>query len=247
MFYFPRSDRELWANSRTLIRNSTFFTTLFASGLREAVGAPAQAYPVETSDGELSARDSDDEADEVVNKLVTIRTSRTPPPGIKEVVIKEAAFTTYHAVLVWLHFGHITFDQLSSSPCGTSGDATTNERQAKRARLDAAATSDPELPLPASPKSVYQLAHILELPDLVKLALDNFTSQLTVENVLYQLTAEIAVHDEVRGAIVAFIKANASAVKASRAAAELSKAEVPESLGCGAEVAARFVEVFSKC
>lgn len=70
-------------------------------------------------------------------------------------------------------------------------------------------------PLPASPKSVYQLAHLLDLPDLQTLALTNLKAQLTSDNVVYQLTTDIALHEPVREALVAFAAANWAAVRQS--------------------------------
>jgi hypothetical protein len=246
VFYFPRSNRELWANSDMLKHASPYFKTLLESGFRESRSAnsatDAATCPPES---DWRVHDSDDEADQVPIKLSLKRTTSKLPPGVREVVIKSAAYTTYRSVLTWLCSGYLAFAPLSAAPLATSPASPLHP--AKRARLASVAEFDSDLPLPASPKSVYALAHLLELPDLMRLALSNFTTQLTADNALYQLLGEVAVHDEVRDAIATFAKANWAAVKASKAATELSKTAVLESLGCGVEEMARLMELMRQC
>lgn len=246
MFYFPQSNRELWANSKTLKKASTYWKDMLDAGFRETNKNSNQAYTATLADLELTSYDSDDEADKVSHKLATSRTNWTLPAGVKEVVIKEAAYTTYHAVLTWTHSGYIKFAKLTSGAIAIK--PTSDQPKPKRPRHNPAPASpsaDPTLPLPASPKSVYQLAHFLELPDLMQIALRNFESQLNVENVLYQLTSEIVLHDEVKAAVFAFAKANWAAVKKSKALVELRKVEVMEALGGG--FGARLVDLMAQC
>lgn len=54
------------------------------------------------------------------------------------------------------------------------------------------AEETPALVLPASPKSVYRLAHLLELAELQLLALKAIKSNIKVKNVLIELTSEVA-------------------------------------------------------
>jgi hypothetical protein len=244
IFHFPRTKQELWANSSTLGDCSSYFKTLFGSGFKESTAASSDVDSEATSTVQ-PAHDSDAESDSVSCGLVPIRASSALPSGVKRVVVQSASYTTYHAILVWIHTGYISFAPLSPHPIAPV--ATSDEPSTKRARLESAAKTDPDLPLPASPKSVYMLAHLLELAVLMSLALKDFKSKLTAENVLYQLTTGVAVHDEVRNAIVAFAQANWSAVKASKAAAELTKPEVLESLDCGMVEMGRVIELLRKC
>lgn len=65
----------------------------------------------------------------------------------------------------------------------------------------------PQLPLPASPKSVVRLAHRLGLKDLESVALAAFSRRLSTENVGHELFGEFcATHDGGRKAAVAFLK-----------------------------------------
>ena len=106
--------------------------------------------------------------------------------------IDAAAYTTYRAVLCYLQTGHITFAPLRSSFRLQPESAAL--RNAKIAELH----SNPSHPRPASPKSVYRLAHFLELPKLADIALANIKSQLTKENIAFEVFGDVAaVYDEV--------------------------------------------------
>ncbi len=213
---------------------------MLESDFVEGAGAaePFLAATAATSDADDGSFDSDDETDKVANTPAATRTKLTLPAGVREIVITSSAYTTYHAVLVWMLYDYIQFATLCKEPVLLPADP------APKAPSPAA---DPNLPLPASPKSVYALAHLLELPDLAKLALDNIKRQLTSENVLYHLVTDVAVHDEVRQTITAFAKANWAAVKVSKAARELVKPEVLELLPHPVEAGARLFELAREC
>jgi hypothetical protein len=170
-----------------------------------------------------SFEDSDDESDKVALALAATRTSRTIPAGVREIVVDFTAYTTYHAVLIWMLYGYIEFSQLSQ--VSFAPDISSIKTRSASTEVDHA------LALPASPKSVYKLAHFLELPDLMALALDNLKSQLTTNNVLYQVISDVAVHDEVFDAIAAFAKSRWQTIKGSQAAVELGKPEALQAVG----------------
>lgn len=105
----------------------------------------------------------------------------------RKVTIRETSFVTYQAVLVWLHTGHIAFVSLRS----TFPDFLDREKKAPRQdAILKTVTQDPLLPHPSSPKSIYRLAHYLELGDLQNLALSSFKQQLNVQNVAHELFSE---------------------------------------------------------
>lgn len=206
VFYFPRSKRELWANSTVLEHASPYWATLLKS---EFVETNTNARESEAIDDHGSdSDDSDREADCIPIDGVHVRKALLIPAGVKEVVVKHASYTTYRAVLVCVHSGHISFGRLRpASSTSILPSKLTFEGEVVQPR-GPAVTPPPDLPLAASPKSVYKLADLLEMPDLAKLALGHFVSQLTVSNVLHQLKTDIAAHADVRERLVAFAAAD---------------------------------------
>lgn len=251
MFYFPRLNRELWANSHALKQTSSRFVTMLQAG---SDGPATGAQPIGPSKSAIEAEldptgDSDTETDQVARGLTTTRTRPTLPTGVREIVIASWAYTTFHATLGWLNSGFIEFAPISSA--ATQPGPTSTQPPAKRARpssADIAKPADPTLPAlpaPASPKSVYKLARFLELPALAGFALEAFRSQLTSTNVLYQIVSDIAVHDDVREAVTAFAQAHWPSVKNSAAAFKLSTVEAQKMIGV--EATARLVELMRRC
>lgn len=205
---------------------------MFDSGFKESKSSPVGEFIMNAvgaltnshSDGDL-AQDSDDETDQVSLPSAATRTKSILPPGVKEIVIRSAAYTTYHAVIGFIHSGFITFAPLSSP------SLVVKDPSAARSNvISAAATANTGLPLPASPKSVYKLAHLLELEGIMKLALENFKSKVTVQSVLFELVTDMSVYDPVREALVAFAVANWAAVRKTTVGRELTKADVIDGL-----------------
>ncbi|GAA6040199.1 hypothetical protein JCM8097_004180 [Rhodosporidiobolus ruineniae] len=106
--------------------------------------------------------DSDDEVDAALP-------APSPPPvnpavlallPHKTITITEAAYSTYAAVVFYLSTDSITFSRL-------------------RSLRSAPSRASPSFPAPVSPKSVYRLAHVLELDHLAALALANYAAQLS--------------------------------------------------------------------
>ncbi|GAA5856714.1 hypothetical protein JCM8547_008804 [Rhodosporidiobolus lusitaniae] len=117
-----------------------------------------------------------------------------------------------------------TFSSESSGhlPC----DDSDEEKEKDEALVASTQTVlPPEAPLtglmphpltPVSPKSVYRLAHLLDLPALLSLALVTFRSQLTVSNAAIELFSETAAcYDEIGTAVLDSVWVNLAAVKAS--------------------------------
>jgi hypothetical protein len=191
---------EIWANTRTLVDASPYFKALLTSEFKEGQLKTKLEHDVARDnigkgvDGmEDDLDDSDDEMDlEIVgNRSVGSSTATPCPCTYREVIVRSTAYTTYKAVLGYLHSSFISFAPLSSSTSSdhnTSGDLMHTDDNTDSTRLPS-----------ASPKSVYRLAHLLELPELAQLALDNTESQLTPSNVALELFGNLAgVYEDVR-------------------------------------------------
>lgn len=246
MFYFPRSKRELWANSNILKHTSPYFEVLFSAGFKESqttarLDKTTTGHDDEQLDATDVGQDSDDETDSIVVTTASIRDAATSLAKIKEVVVRSTAYITYRAVLHWIYSGKITFaslalppGQLQSYPDGTPSAA---------AQLRCQAALEPLRVLPPSPKSVYQLADYLDIPDLTRLALDDLRSKLTVDNVLYQMTCPVAVHQPVRTVLVQYALDHWAEVRKNPTANLLRDPEALESLANPLAAAATLFEL----
>lgn len=178
--YFPRSHRSLWGNSTLLASTSPYFKTLLESGFAET----KEVMRVDHADADVLAPlpfDESDGDDGPAAPAKHVPLSSFPHRRIK---ITQASFQTYHAVLFWIYTREITF-----------APSTT-------------ATAD-AFPLPASPKSVYRLAHLLELPELCKIALKAIHSQLTPSTIATELFNETSgTFDEVLDVLLEYAAAH---------------------------------------
>ncbi|GAA5987735.1 hypothetical protein JCM10908_007190 [Rhodotorula pacifica] len=180
--------------------------------------ATAEEIQPEEPDVDAPWPDSDDEADHYQATLSTSASAQTNADiQYRQITIKSAAFSTYQATLLWLQTGHITFAPLQPATAATQ-DAVVADRQtlyeeSRRAR--------PNLPLPISPKSVYRLAHLLQLPTLEALALAAFSSSLTNENVAAEYFGPVAAaYSELRSVTRAYIAEHWAEVKKTECWAE---------------------------
>ena len=94
-------------------------------------------------------------------------------------------------MLCYLQTGHITFAPLRSNYRHLPNSITLRREAIKQLH------SDPTHPFPASPKSIYRLADKILLPSLASLALENLKSQLTAENIAWEVHGDVAVDHEV--------------------------------------------------
>jgi hypothetical protein len=220
-FAFPSEggeELEIWANTRTLVDASPYFKALLTSEFAEGqLRSKLEHDAARDNNGKRAdgtEDDSDDSDDETDLEIIGNRNldQSTPPPcscTYREVIVRSTAYTTYKAVLGYLHSSFISFAPLSSSPSSdhdTSGELMHTDDDTDSTRLPS-----------ASPKSVYRLAHLLELPELAQLALDNIESQLTPSNVALENFGNLAgVYDDLRKVELDYLVANYAAVKKSK-------------------------------
>ena len=153
--------------------------------------------------------DSDAETDDYL-----VEKKETPLYGVDEVrgdfsyrqlTLQGVSYTTFLAVLQWLQSGRLEFAELKSET------AAQNETRLQYLQsLDAAS----ELPLPASPKSTFRLAHLLHLDDLKAEALHFFEGSLTVEGAVCELfSSTTAKYPEVQKLVVRYVAEHWAQVK----------------------------------
>ncbi|GAA5825851.1 hypothetical protein JCM5353_002460 [Sporobolomyces roseus] len=208
-----KDELSLWASSDVLSENCPYFETLMASDFAESqfmsddkrnevTKQAKDGDKIEEEEIEMNDSDSDIDVDEILDEEWTLTIDPPRDSYYHRIVIRNAAYTTYRAVLMYIQTGYISFSPLTSS----FSHLPPSDRA--RARLDhirEQSNLDSRLPLPASPKSVYKLAHYLSLPALQSLALAEISRQLSIENVFIELFDGLAsVYDEVRRVMVAF-------------------------------------------
>ncbi|KAI5480476.1 hypothetical protein MNV49_000629 [Pseudohyphozyma bogoriensis] len=139
-----------------------------------------------------------------------------------EIAVTDTAYTTYRAVLCWIHSSHIDFARLSSSFRQPPSSTNTTSNETRLETIQSLSRRQPFLPLAASPKSVYRLAHFLSLPRLMELALASIKSQLTPQTVAYELFSTTSEgYEEVREVCLAYAAKHWSEVKESAALEEI--------------------------
>ena len=218
-FVFPGMTAKLWASSEVLVDRSAYYESLLCSDFSESTMHTDSETAAATSNRAPVSDlfdDSDDETDEhfeAIN-MQPARLTRPDPLPRKEVVINDTAFTTYQATLVWMSSCYIRFAPLRSSCEGL----TSGIHDSRMHIISEIIEASPRTSLPASPKSVYRLAHLLELKDLQEIALHNLHAQLTVRNAATELFSDVAsAYPAVRDAILPYAVRNWAAVCTSSA------------------------------
>ncbi|GAA5873948.1 hypothetical protein JCM8547_001587 [Rhodosporidiobolus lusitaniae] len=197
---FPRSGRQIWS-SETILSKSPYLKTLLSSAFSEGTSTGSLTTTTPPSD-RLPFDDSDGEQDEKHDKSNS-STSSLSLPKHKSITVTKTAYSTYLAVVCWLQTGDIVFSPLSSSRSSSNAVLPATPSTSSVSRLT-----------PVSPKSVYRLAHLLELPVLSSLALENFGSQLPIDNVVQELFSETAAcYDEILSTSLDFAVKNLGVVK----------------------------------
>lgn len=204
-------DLELWTNKLILSTASPYYKTLLSSDFAEGVPSASKRRKIEREPVAKDFDDSDDERDAVERKKpIHATTDQADGPSFHEVVVTQSAYTTYSAVLDWIMMGHINLT-------GSHNLLITG-------------------PLPScSPKSCYRLAHLLEIPELVRYSLQTICDQMTVENVASLLFSDFSVaYDHVRMAAIRFVAARWKEVKVTagmKAAQALAQGERVDDFG----------------
>ncbi|GAA5990347.1 hypothetical protein JCM11641_006257 [Rhodosporidiobolus odoratus] len=221
--HVAKEGAELWTSTDLLTGLSPYFADLLSSDLTEATtrhgkrprlstpstttttadaAAPCASsctsLPATPSSSKSASKrerpqrdfeDSDDELDDFLTAnppaSLALDTSESDF-SYREIRITESCYSTYRALLVWATTGHIEFAPLSSS---ASSSASDKKQQTHLDRL----SSEPNLPLPVSAKSLYRLAHLLDLPSLQKLALTAYESQLGTTNCATELFGDASI------------------------------------------------------
>lgn len=251
--FFPATHLELWTSVETLCAVSAYYRDLLAPNPLEATTLSMPNPRHELHDWDFD--ESDDESDSAVVRGPHASSTRrgseasTSTAGstgsrwrapYRQINMDTVSHTTYHAFLCWLHTGHISFAPLSSS-----FRFEKDPVRSRSAAMDKTSARNPSLPRPASPKSIYRLAHLLELPALMELALESIESQLTVANAAFELFGDLAgtFHD-VRDVEMDFVVRHWSSIKSGRAMREVTEAVAGGSMPWYAAVSVELVQRF---
>lgn len=221
---------ELWTTSGLLATASDYYKTLLASGCAETIPAgskrkrgkapapveqksPGQGSPAQPT---IDWQDSDDETDDYLVE------SRWPGCEIvdrdlvdleyQQIDVRETAYSTMNAVLLYLATGHIDFAPLNSLLLTRDQD----DGPARQTLLDEHVSGHPTLPPPVSPKSVYRLAHLLQCEELQQLALDALSTSLTTEGAACELFGPVSIaYADVKKVVLGYVVENWQEVQAS--------------------------------
>ena len=158
--------------------------------------------------GQPRRRDSDNAS------ASSSRTTFEQPTPTYRIEVTEASHKTYFAVLEWLLTGNITFARLRSS-IKKSHDPSV-------AVTAATIPAHTLHPAPVSPKSIYKLAELLDLPQLKTLALESIMSQVGTATVAEELLSEVSIlYEPVQTALIEFVAKNLKEVLKSEGWKEL--------------------------
>ena len=230
---FKRADDlelELWTTADFLGKASDYYKALFASGGTETVTRSRSKRqrgpsvvseqkpfaPGKSPDPKVDWEDSDDETDAflVERDWMSCTTTKQDTAEIdyQQIEVRETAYSTMCAVLLYLQTGHIKFAPIRSS-YALSHDEVVTKRSALRTK---SLKKHPTLPPPVSPKSVYRLAHLLERDELEKMALDSFASDLTISGAADELFSPVSLaYDKLRKVVFDFAVKNWKEVRAT--------------------------------
>jgi len=111
--------------------------------------------------------DSDEELDDLSPKGGRKEETRDQKTPFKLVSITDSTYTTYLGVLCWICSRHISFAPLSSAFTYSFEEDAMDLGNNRFSTLESTILSQKHtLPVPASPKSVYRLSHLLMIPEL---------------------------------------------------------------------------------
>ncbi|KAH8924875.1 hypothetical protein BT69DRAFT_36941 [Atractiella rhizophila] len=186
---------------------------------------PPSAVPMAPYCIDTLHQDSDNEIDERYRSQYKPRPYRA---HIRKIVIKDANYSTYKALLFWLLSGLIEFAPLRSRERAkifksTSEDPGANFASVRNIFKNAIEKDEHGLewttcPLPCSPKSIYRVATAYGIQDLKTIALDHLLNSLTPQNVTFEIFSPFSARFEaVKEMEIDYLIANWGRVSRSRA------------------------------
>lgn len=222
--FFPRQatvGHRLWTTASFLEESSAYFKAMLASECVETIPGRRKRQRTEdikpdvdlTDDGiEKDWDDSDDEADNLLAPADDDDDDdEDDDRKFRQITVREFALSTYRAVLLYLKTGHVVFAPLRSS---FHEPRAADQHESRATFLADYAEKNPELPLSASPKSVYRLAHLLQLADLQAIALERIAASLSTHNAAYELFSPVAIaYDGVREVVIDYVVKHFGAVQ----------------------------------
>ncbi|GAA5894519.1 uncharacterized protein JCM6883_002126 [Sporobolomyces salmoneus] len=234
-FFFPRTRQRIWSNETVLRKASSYFETLFSSDFAESTASqsspseqpsfqsPLLPYTYDDSDVETDVEKAALVEPDLASKQEEEKGFETFP--FKTIRVVDTTYNTYLAVLLWISTRYISFAPLRSQfpdSQSTSEDSPCVQRQKAVQKMKQ--ESKPGLPIPVSPKSVYRLAHFLELSDVQALALEKFKSQLTTQGAIEELYGDVSCsYPEVQAIVLEFVVNNWNSVKSSTGATRIEQ------------------------
>lgn len=194
--------KRLWANMRLLSSRSAYFSKLFRAphcashnvthNQFKALSDITLDYRISTSPNQVSSNDSD--RDENQNPIGRFRKPRWMNVAstfgavarlVRYVIVKHCAFRTFRAMLHFLEAHQ-----------GPDWATLTSFRPYKVHAIE-------EPYISTSPKSLYRLAHQLQIPQLCTHALAAYKHDIRPENCLTELISEYTtLYPDLRNAIV---------------------------------------------
>lgn len=172
-----------------LSKASPYFKLMFESGFKESLALNPFNGEVGKEGGKI-----------VAHPAVNSTDKHSGPQQYPEITIVSTLRNTYLVVLFFIATKKMRFGPLSSSEEGMEIDGMES--------LESNPCAAPDL--------VYNLAHLLELPDLQELALENYQAQLDESNAFQEYFSDFSLkHDEVRKETIKIVMANWDDIKES--------------------------------
>ncbi len=204
---------------------------------------PAVAAASDAPVPALDWSDSDDDGDDA---------TPTPPDRqqrVHTVTVTDHSFKSYQAVWMWILTRRIRFAVPDRPAAPAAGGAQAQGRAGTVAPVRTRAPragSSPASPPGVSAKSVYRLAHLLDLSELRDQALAAFEASLTVDNAARQLFGSTAdLYDDVRAAAVRSAVGHWREVQASPGMREVRARVEARELDHGGVISMALAEAFA--
>ncbi|KAJ9109870.1 hypothetical protein QFC19_001849 [Naganishia cerealis] len=251
--------RKIWANKK-ILRRGEFLSDLLFGGFTESLDPPScpgspsansDLYGWDDSDIEEEMQsDGEDKAGDSSSTRPPIRESTGNGPRKSKVVIRDAAYSTWQALIYYLYTDEITFAPLASTfipneaesadrpvsrtsqtliplrstPFTNTTTALWNDGIAGRKQWikmwlterEANENWPDNAPKPCSAKAIFRLADKMDLPPLRQRAFQHIVSQLTVQNIPYEVFSQFsATYEDVRKVEVNFFLQHWNEIRSS--------------------------------